>query len=117
MSTEVRDLSQLYILNKDGDMELKTILHQDVAEIRHDNWKEAQSSNGFTDGRSMRKVCSMGSVEYLTALKMGYALDATDPALLKIEIRRYLAERGKEQGTQTVQHILTPGGHANIIVK
>lgn len=115
--SEVRDLSQVHVLNRDGDVLLNTIVQQDVSEIRRDNWKEAQSSNGFSDGRTMRKVCSMGSVEYLLALQMGYGLDAEDPMLLQSELRRYLRERGKDMGFQTVQNVLTPGSHANIIVR
>ena len=95
----------------------KNTVQQDVSGIVADNAREAETSNGFTDGRTMRKVMSISTVDYLNALKLGYALDVEDPQLLQSEVRRYLRERGQEMGMQTVKHILTPGGNANIIVK
>lgn len=115
--SEVRDRSEVHTLNEAGDVLLNTIVEQDISQIKKDNWNEAENSNGFTDGRSMRKVASLGVVEYLEALKLGYQLDLEDPQELQSELRRYLRERGQEVGTQTVKNILTPGGHANIIIK
>jgi hypothetical protein len=115
--SEVQDFSQLHVLNEDGDLTLNTIIQQDVSQIKKDNWNEAQSSNGFSDGRTMRKVASIGEVEYLTAIQLGYKLDAEDPFFLQQELRRYLRVRGIDQGVQTVRHILTPDGSPNIIVK
>lgn len=90
---------------------------QDISELIQDNHKEAQQSNGFSDGRTQRKVMSLPVVDYLKALQMGYGLDSEDPDVLKTEMYRFLRERGAEAGFQTVNHILTPGTHSNIIVK
>jgi len=114
---EVVDKSQLHVLNADGDLLLNTHLEQDVSQIKKDNWTEAESSNGFSDGRTMRKTASLSMVEYLQALKLGYRLDEEDPKLLTLELHRYSRERGEDQGSQTVKHILTPGGSPNIIIK
>lgn len=115
--SEAIDKSQLHILNPAGDMQLTSHVEQDVSEIIRDNHQQAESSNGFSDGRTMRKVMSISTVDYLNALKLGYALDESDPQLLQSEVRRYLKERGHEMGMQTVKHILTPGKSANIIIK
>ena len=90
---------------------------QDISELIQDNHQEAQQSNGFSDGRTQRKVMSLPVVEYLNALKMGYGLDSDDPVVLKKETFRFLKERGHQTGFQTVNHLLTPGAHSNIIVK
>lgn len=114
---EVVDRSQFYVDGRNGDFTLNTIIEQDVSQIKKDNWLEAQNSNGFTDGRTMRKTASISMVEYLSALKLGYGLDLEDPKLLQAELHRYLRERGQEMGSQTVKHILTPGGNPNIIIR
>lgn len=115
--SEAIDKSQLHVLNEDGEMRLDTYVEQDVSDILADNAREAQTSNGFTDGRTMRKTASLTVVDYLNALRMGYELDASDPYILQKELNRYLKERGRDLGVQTVRHILTPGGNANIIVR
>ena len=90
---------------------------QDISELIQDNHQEAQQSNGFSDGRTQRKVMSLPVVDYLKALQMGYGLDSEDKEVLKSEMYRYIRERGQEAGFTTVKHILTPGGHSNIIVR
>lgn len=115
--SEVIDKSELHILNPAGDMQLTSHVEQDVSEVIRDNHRECETSNGFSDGRTMRKVMSISSVDYLNALKLGYALDNDDPKLLQSEVRRYLREKGQEDGMQTVRHILTPGYSGRIIVK
>lgn len=115
--SETKDYSQFHVLNADGDFELNTHIEQDVSEIKRDNAAEADASNGFSDGRTMRKTASIAMVDYLNALKLGYELDAEDPATLQKELGRYLSNIGRAAGYQTVKHILTPGGNANIIIK
>lgn len=115
--SEAIDNSQFHILNEAGDFRLDTHVEQDVSEIIKDNAREAEQSNGFTDGRTMRKTASLTVVDYLNALSWGYALDESDPYMLQKELNRYLKERGRSLGVQTVRHILTPGGNANIIVR
>lgn len=115
MSTII-EMPEFYNLNGDEYL-IKNTTAQDVSSIIADNKAEAEASNGFSDGRTMRKVMSISQVDYLNALKLGYDLDATDPKELQREVYRYLRERGHEMGMQTVKHILTPGGNANIIVK
>lgn len=114
---ETIDKSQLHVLNKDGDIRLDTLVEQDASQIIKDNWQEAQNSNGYSDGRTMRKTASLNTVEYLNALKLGFKLDSHDPIFLTKELHRYLQVRGKDMGVQTVRNILTPGGNANIIIK
>lgn len=103
--------------HNDDEFTLNQTVVQDVGEIKRDNFKEAQKSNGFSDGRTQRKVMSLPVADYLNALKMGYGLDSEDPDVLKTEMYRFLRERGAEAGFQTVNHILTPGTHSNIIIK
>lgn len=114
---EAIDRSQFYVDGTEGDFTLNTIIDQDVSQIKRDNWTEAETSDGFTDGRTMRKTASLSTVEYLQALQLGYGLDEADPFVLKTELARYLRERGQERGYQTVKNILTPGRSANIIIK
>ena len=97
------------------DVSIRTEVVQDVSEIISDNWQEAQRSNGFSDGRNMRKVASISTSEYLIALQQGFALDSEDPQVLQTELRRYLqSEAGRS--ALTVRSILTPGA-GNIIIK
>ena len=90
---------------------------QDVSAVIEENARQAEQDNGFWDNRQGRKVASIPVVEVQNAIKAGYKLDADDPVLLKIELYRYLREVGKEQGYQTVKHIVTPGVTPNIIIK
>lgn len=114
--SQVIETPKFEALGKD-DFLFSNTVQQDVSQIIKDNSAEAQMSNGFSDGRTMRKVMSISQVDYFNALKLGYNLDAKDPKDLQLEVRRYLRERGQEMGMQTVKHILTPGGNANIIVR
>ena len=115
--SEAIDKSELHILNHAGDMQLTSHVEQDVSEIVKDNHLQAQSHDGFSDGRTMRKVMSISTVDYLNALKLGYALDEADPQLLQKEVFRYLKERGRDMGMQTVSHILNPHARPNIIIR
>jgi len=90
---------------------------QDVSTVIEENARQAEADNGFWDNRQGRKVASIPLVEIQNAIKAGYTLDTEDPVLLKIELYRYLREVGKEQGYQTVKHIVTPGAHSNIIIR
>jgi len=115
--SETIDKSELHVLNEDGDIRLDTHVEQDVSEIIRDNARQAEESDGFSDGRTMRKTASLTMVDYLNALKMGYGLDESDPHILQKELHRYLKERGRDMGMQTVKHILTPGRDSRIIVR
>lgn len=90
---------------------------QDVSSVIEENARQAERDNGFWDNRQGRKVASIPLVEVQNAIKAGYKLDTDDPVLLKIELYRYLREVGREQGYQTVKHIVTPGATPNIIIK
>lgn len=114
---EIIDNTRFFQHNDDGDYTIENEVYQDVTGILEQNKRERDASNGFSDGRTMRKVMSLSSVDYLNALKLGYELDTTDPFLLQKEVRRYLKDIGKEAGYQTVNHILTPGKSGHIIVK
>jgi len=113
------DIKESFHFNQHNDDEftLTQTSVQEVGSIKQANFEESQRSNGFSDGRTQRKVMSLPVADYLNALKMGYALDAEDPTVLKSEMYRFIRERGKEAGFLTVNHILTPGAHSNIIVK
>lgn len=113
---QVVDKTQFFNLNNDEYL-IKSLVEQDVDDIIRDNHKEAETSDGFSDGRTMRKIMSLSHVDYLNALKHGYNLDTSDPMLLRSEVHRYLTERGRDAGMQTVKHILTPGRDAGIIIK
>ena len=114
---EILDIPLFYQHNDDGDYTLQNTCVQNVDGILEQNKRERESSNGFTDGRTMRKIMSLSSVDYLNALKKGYHLDCTDPALLRKEVYRYLKDIGRSAGYQTVNHISTPGHTGNIIIK
>lgn len=113
---EILDVPLFYQHNDDGDYTIENTVVQNIDGILEQNRQEREASNGFSDGRNMRKVMSLSMVDYLNALKLGYALDCTDPILLQKEVRRYLRDIGKDAGYQTVKNILSPG-HGNIIVK
>lgn len=117
MKDEIIDNTAFFQHNKDGDYTIQQNVVQDISGILKQNYLERENSNGFSEGRTMRKVMSLSTVDYLNALKMGYALDCADPVLLRTEVRRYLKEVGRDKGYQTVKHILTPGKSANIIIK
>lgn len=106
-----------FIQHNDDEFTIENFVAQDVSGIKDQNKKERETSNGFSDGRTMRKIMSISVVDYLNALKEGYALDCSDPVLLRKEVYRYLRDYGKEAGYQTVNHILTPGRSPNIIIK
>ena len=114
---QIIDKSQLHVLNRGGDLLLNTRIEQDTEQVSRDNWEESQHTDGFSDGRTMRKTASMPQVDYLNAIKLGYGLDSTDPQTLKTELNRYLNNLGRDLGNQTVKNILTPGRSANIIVR
>lgn len=115
--SETIDKTQFFTLNKD-EYAIHTHVEQDVSEIIKSNRQEADNSNGFSDGRTMRKVASLSMVDYLNALKLGYGLDTTDKLILTKELNRYLKDIGRDAGLQTVKHILTPNrSNANIIIK
>lgn len=112
------EVKEVFHFDQKGDeYTLTTIQQQDVSDVIKENARQAETDNGFWDNRQGRKVASIPLVEVQNAIKAGYRLDTDDPVLLKIELYRYLREVGKEQGYQTVKHIVTPGAHSNIIVK
>ena len=103
--------------HNDDEFTLTQTSVQEVGSIKQANAEERERSNGFSDGRTQRKVMSLPTADYLNALKMGYGLDSDDPVVLKSEMYRFIRERGHEAGFTTVKHILTPGSHSNIIIK
>jgi hypothetical protein len=113
------DIKESFYFDQHNDDEytLTQTAVQEVGSIKQANFEESQRSNGFSDGRTQRKVMSLPVADYLNALKMGYGLDSEDPTVLKSEMYRFLKEKGSEAGFQTVSHILTPGAHSNIIIK
>ena len=114
---EVQESIRIKHHGSEGDCTVSTTVKQEVGQIKSDNWAQAEQSNGFWDGRTGRNIASLPLAEHMLAIQMGYNLDATDPKELKKELYRYLAERGRDQGVQTVKHLLTPGRNANIIVR
>lgn len=106
-----------FVQHGEEDYTIENVVAQEVSGIKEQNQKERDTSNGFSDGRTMRKIMSLSMVDYLNALKLGYHLDCTDPVLLRKEVYRYLKEVGKDAGYQTVNHILTPGRSGNIIIR
>jgi hypothetical protein len=116
MADDVVDVSRFYNLNGD-EFHLETEVHHDVSGILAQNELERKKSNGFSDGRTMRKIMSISVVDYLNALKEGYKIDEADPIAMELEVKRYLRDKGKVLGYQTVEHILTQGKSPNIIIK
>lgn len=110
------DRTRVFDLGNDG-YKVETEIHQYVGDILAQNKLERETSNGFSDGRTMRKIMSISTVEMLNALQKGYKLDTNDKAELAKEVRRYLRDEGRDKGYQTVNYIDTPGHTGRIIVK
>jgi hypothetical protein len=106
-----------FVQHGEEDYTIENVVAQEVSGIKEQNQKERDTSDGFSDGRTMRKIMSLSIVDYLNALKLGYHLDCSDPVLLGKEVYRYLKKVGKDAGYQTVNHILTPGRSGNIIIR
>lgn len=113
---DIIDNTRFFLHNTDGDYTIENEVHQDVYGIVKQNQQERDASDGFTSHRTMRKIMSLSSVDYLNALKKGYDLNNSDPRILKKEVYRYLNDIGRESGYQTVRHLISPN-HSNIIVK
>lgn len=110
------DLSKVYDLG-DGTFRHETLLRQDITDILARNKAERESSDGFSDKRTMRKIMSISPVDYVNALQAGYRLESDDPMETKRETRRYLRDIGRDKGYQTVNYLDTPGHTGKIIVK
>lgn len=83
MKDDIIDNTAFFQHNKDGDYTIQQNVVQDISGILKQNYLERENSNGFSEGRTMRKVMSLSTVDYLNALKMGYAL--TVPTLFYSE--------------------------------
>jgi hypothetical protein len=106
-----------FIEHGEEDFTFRNDVIQDVTGILEQNKKERDASNGFTDKRTMRKIASIPVVDWYWALEHGYHIEDPDPYIRQKEIYRYLRDKGKDTGVQTVNHISTPGYTGHIIVK
>lgn len=76
---------------------------QDVDGVRREvyNERNGNDSNGYTDGRTMRKVGSIPFIEFLTNPVLNEAMKSGDQELLSKAVDMYLRTEGKQYCTVT----------------
>lgn len=95
---------------KQDEFEATTLVTQDyVPTINENAWLQLNGNNGWTKGRTMRRVARIPVLAMQIAKDEGWDLDD------KHELRRWLDQNPQFLTVKSIRP--NPGGHANIIIK